>query len=185
MRISSATPASTNTSTSPSFWQVMPTAPAAICILRDRRDLVGLDVRPVAPAVQRRSALHARDVVFQPVEQDRDGGRVEIGEIVRHDPSLHLSTSLTICAGRAASPIRRFEMHDACPAVTDRGPCLRADARRPLRAVTRLIRTPCRSTGRRCWHRPDASAGRSPCRASRPWRPCSRTGRLPARRNGR
>ena len=30
--MSSATPASTKTSTSPSFWQVIPIAPAAICI---------------------------------------------------------------------------------------------------------------------------------------------------------
>ena len=65
--MSSATPASTNTSTSPSFWQVMPIAPACHLHLPDRGDLVGLDVGAVADAVAREVRLHPADIVLHDV----------------------------------------------------------------------------------------------------------------------
>ena len=61
-RMSSATPASMKTSTSPSFWQVMPMAPAADLHLADRRDLVRLDMRPVADALLGRACAWTRAI---------------------------------------------------------------------------------------------------------------------------
>ena len=53
-------------------------APASICSLADRGDLVGLDMRTVAQAVRGNHALNARDIVLEPVEQYGDRRRVEV-----------------------------------------------------------------------------------------------------------
>ena len=45
--------------------------------LADRRNLVGLDVRPVGDATLVELGLHAADIRFEPVEVDGDGRRVE------------------------------------------------------------------------------------------------------------
>src|SRR5262249_41803452 len=46
----------------------------------DRRNLVRLDVRPVADAMTSEKRLHTPDVRFHHVEADRDDRRVEIGD---------------------------------------------------------------------------------------------------------
>ena len=76
--MSSATPASAITSTSPSFWQVMPTAPASHLQLGQCRNLVRLDVRAVVEPVARKLLLRALDVGLDDVEVDDDGGGIEI-----------------------------------------------------------------------------------------------------------
>ena len=78
--MSSQTPASMNAAASPSFWQVMPMAPACDLHGGDRRDLVGLDVRAVAAAGARDHVLHPGDVALDAVEVDRHDRRVEVGD---------------------------------------------------------------------------------------------------------
>ena len=77
--MSSQTPASMNASASPSFWQVMPMAPACDLHGGDRRDLVGLDVRAVAAAGTRDDVLHPGDVALDAVEVDGHDRGVEVG----------------------------------------------------------------------------------------------------------
>ena len=76
--MSSATPASTNTSASPSFWQVMPIAPAAICIFAIAGILCVLMCGRLPTPAPVELRLRARDIGFEPVEVDRDGRRVEL-----------------------------------------------------------------------------------------------------------
>ena len=71
-----ATPASTNTSASPSLAQQMPTAPASICERGDDRALVGLGVRAQRHAGGGGGRLHAGDVGEQPRPLDQDGRRL-------------------------------------------------------------------------------------------------------------
>ena len=99
---SSATPASAITSTSPSFWQVMPTAPARICMLRERGELVRLDVRPVGEAVLVAVALHARDVPLDRVQVDGRDRRVERDDV-------HVSSSSQTTASPSTSKPTRSD----------------------------------------------------------------------------
>ena len=66
MRMSSK-PAAAITSASPSFWQVMPLAPAPAASCDDGA-LVRLDVRPVGNARGIAGGLQARDIALDPVE---------------------------------------------------------------------------------------------------------------------
>ena len=78
----SSTPPAASASASETFCTQTPTAPAAICSLRDLRALVRLRVRPQAQAVLARKAGHARDVAFERVEVDHQRRRLDRGERV-------------------------------------------------------------------------------------------------------
>ena len=73
----SRSPAASITSASPSFWQVIPTAPARTCMCAIAGQLVRLDVRPEGEAVLVAVALHARDVALDGVQVDGRDRRVE------------------------------------------------------------------------------------------------------------
>ena len=65
----------------------MPTAPARELHVRDRGQLVRLDVRAERERVLVAVALHARDVALDRVEVDRRDRRVERGDVHRQSPS--------------------------------------------------------------------------------------------------
>ncbi len=66
----SSSPASTITSASPSFWQVMPMRAQFDLAMCEGRHLVGLDVRAQPQTVVVAVGLHFRQVVLDPVQVD-------------------------------------------------------------------------------------------------------------------
>ena len=71
-------PASAITSASPSFWQVMPLAPAAICSLASIGLLWVLICGRLATPAASQAAWIARDVALDAVHVDDGGGRAVV-----------------------------------------------------------------------------------------------------------
>ena len=98
----SSKPASAITSASPSFWQVIPTAPAFELQARELGQLVRLDVRPQRNPVLVAVGLHPEDVPLDRVEIAGQHGRLELGEPHQPLACADSTPSRTAAVARAA-----------------------------------------------------------------------------------
>ncbi len=105
----SRTPAATNASASPTFWQQMPTAPRSSCAQRDFRALVRLAVRAQRDTRAAHRVGHQVEVALERVEVDDQGGRVYGVDRIAgpggrrlHDADRNPRTGLGASAGKPA-----------------------------------------------------------------------------------
>ena len=73
----SGTPPQASASASATFCTHWPTAPRAICSLRDHRRFVGLGMRAQLRAGRRQQLRHVVEIVLERVEIDQQRGRVD------------------------------------------------------------------------------------------------------------